>query len=197
MLDYEQRSPVCVRASHHTESPYSIWWLSMVIVYGIHVHVYGTVHVYGIHVQCMVYMLDIQSFTESLRKVRYGVCGILWLNYLCLFFRHARRGPYLSLCIMHSCLVCMHIRLYCHCLTSTINMCVLYRKRQSFYPLRHGGSGVGTQWQLRYSYNLLNRSHSTSLRNGRAGSGDSCSSAVPLVWLRRLTHNRLVRYSIA
>ena len=46
--------------------------------------------------------------------------------------RHALRGPYLSHCIMHSCLVCMHIRLYCHCLTSTINMCVLCRKRQSF-----------------------------------------------------------------
>ena len=58
--------------------------------------------------------------------------------------RHALRGPYLSHCIMHSCLVCMYIRLYCHCLTSTINMCVLYKKRQSFYPLRHGGSGVGT-----------------------------------------------------
>ena len=49
---------------------------------------------------------------------------------------HALRGPYLSHCIMHSCLVCMHIRLYCHCLTSTINMCVLCKKRQSFYPLR-------------------------------------------------------------
>ena len=47
---------------------------------------------------------------------------------------------------MHSCLVCMHIRLYCHCLTSTINMCVLCRKRQSFYPLRQSRAGHVNFW---------------------------------------------------
>ena len=46
--------------------------------------------------------------------------------------RHALRGPYLSHCIMHSRLVCMHIRLYCHCLTSSINMCVLCKRDRVF-----------------------------------------------------------------
>ena len=32
--------------------------------------------------------------------------------------------------------ICL-IRLYCHCLTSTIYIYVLCIKRQTFYPLRH------------------------------------------------------------
>ena len=61
--------------------------------------------------------------------------SVLWhtLTELSVFVcRHALRGPYLSHCIMHSCLVCMRIRLYCHCLTSSINMCVLCKRDRVF-----------------------------------------------------------------
>ena len=48
----------------------------------------------------------------------WGLIREMWhtLTELSVFVvAHALRGPNLSHCIMHSCLVCMRNRLYCHC----------------------------------------------------------------------------------